>query len=227
MYRTFACLVISLLLAPNGCTLKTAPPQITVQPVSVTAIPPAAATFTFAANGSNLTYKGMLNSTIIPCAVTTKPNVACTVSPTTVAMNGDIFTATISNSGGSITTSGVATLTINPAPQTITMAATFTLPQGTSGVAYSANIGTIAQVTANGTLGCSTCTYAVTSGTIPASLSLSTSGILSGTPAAVAQSTTTSFTITVTLPATAFKGAAHAKIYATLSIPSQHSNSSR
>ncbi|HTK80986.1 MAG TPA: Ig domain-containing protein, partial [Bacteroidota bacterium] len=69
------------------------------------------------------------------------------------------------------------TITVSPA----------SLPNGTQGVAYSQNI------TASG--GSSPYTYAVTSGSLPAGLSLSSGGLLSGTPSS---SGVASFTITAT-----------------------------
>ncbi len=120
-----------------------------------------------------------------------------TYTPTTGYAGPDSFTYTATNAGG---TSAAATVTITVSPPTITIAPT-TLPNGTTGVAYSQTI------TAAG--GSGTFTYAVTGGTQPAGLTLSAAGLLSGTPSGTGPYT---FTVTATDtlsggPASPFTGA--------------------
>ncbi|WP_332676496.1 putative Ig domain-containing protein [Brevundimonas sp.] len=106
-----------------------------------------------------------------------------TYTPTTNYGGPDSFTYTATNAGG---TSAAATVTITVSPPTITVSPT-TLPNGTTGVAYSQAI------TAAG--GSGTYTYAVTSGAQPAGLTLSAAGVLSGTPSGTGPYT---FTVTAT-----------------------------
>jgi hypothetical protein len=172
---------------------KTPPPQITTQPQSVTVTAPAPATFNVVASGSKLSYQWLGNGGNITGATAA----SYTIPATTLAMNGSTFQVKVSNATATVT-SGTATLTIVAAPTTLTMLSTFTLPQGTVGTAYSANVATLAQVTLNGTLGCSTCSYTV-SPALPAGLTLApTTGIISGTPTATASAVSLTFTVTDT-----------------------------
>ncbi|MDR3635617.1 MAG: Ig domain-containing protein, partial [Isosphaeraceae bacterium] len=101
-------------------------------------------------------------------------------TPTATGASSFTVTATDNNSDSG---SQAFTLTVDPA---ITFTTT-SLPAATVGAAYSQ------QITATG--GSGTLTYAVTTGTLPAGLSLSTAGLLSGTPTATGAS---SFTVTAT-----------------------------
>jgi hypothetical protein len=89
------------------------------------------------------------------------------------------------------TCTGSGTLQVNGSGTPLSMASTFTMPSATVGVAYSASIATAASVTG----GQSPYTYSLVSGTLPGGLTLSTTGILSGTPTVAG---TFSFTIQVT-----------------------------
>ena len=171
--------------------MKPAPPKITTQPVSVTVTAPTPATFKVVASGSKLSYQWLQNSANIAGATLA----SYTTPPTTSVLNGATFQVKVSNATATVT-SGVATLTVVAASQTITMSATFTLAQATVGTAYSANIATAANVQLNG-VACTTCSYAITTGTAPAGLTLSTAGVLAGTPTTTG---TASFTIQVTAP---------------------------
>src|SRR5690606_2290469 len=84
----------------------------------------------------------------------------------------DSFTYTASNGVG---TSAPATVTITVAEPTITVAPS-TVPAATVGAAYSRTV-----TAANGT---GPYTYAISAGALPAGLSLSSGGVLSGTPTA-------------------------------------------
>jgi hypothetical protein len=93
------------------------------------------------------------------------------------------FTVTATDAATPANTAS-ATFTLLIEPLTI---ATATLPSGTVGAPYSASL-----TTANGT---SPFTFTVAGGTLPAGVSLSTAGVLSGTPTA---SGTSNFTVQVT-----------------------------
>lgn len=102
-------------------------------------------------------------------------------SPQSVAM-----TLTVSDSFGQSSSATGFTITVNPAPLAIT---TTSLPGGTIGTAYSQSIAV--------TGGTTPYTWSVSSGSLPAGLTLDTStGAISGTPTSAAVSS--SFTISVT-----------------------------
>ncbi|MCF1432628.1 hemagglutinin [Agrobacterium vitis] len=109
-----------------------------------------------------------------------------TYTPTAGYSGSDSFTYTATNAAG---TSSPATVTITVTAPAFTLSpASGTLTAATVGTAYTET------VTASG--GTSPYTYAVTSGTLPAGMSLNTStGAISGTPMTAAN---TSFTITAT-----------------------------
>ncbi|MCM2468426.1 putative Ig domain-containing protein [Agrobacterium vitis] len=107
-------------------------------------------------------------------------------TPTAGYSGSDSFTYTATNATG----------TSSPATVTITVTApTFTLSP-TSGALTAATVGTAYTETVTASGGTSPYSYAVTSGTLPAGMSLNTStGAISGTPTTAAN---TSFTITAT-----------------------------
>ncbi|NBF09677.1 putative Ig domain-containing protein [Pseudomonas sp. Fl4BN1] len=104
-------------------------------------------------------------------------------TPTAGYSGSDTFAYTATNANG---TSGPATVTITVSAPTINLSPT-TLPSGTQGTAYSQNLSTSG--------GTAPYSYAVTSGALPTGMSLSASGLISGTPSA---SGTFNLTITAT-----------------------------
>ena len=105
-----------------------------------------------------------------------------TISGSPMTAGNFSFTVKVTDKDGS-TDSQAYQVTINPAPLTIT---TGSLPGGTLGTAYSQTL------TAAG--GSGGYTWATTSGSLPAGLTLSAGGIISGTPTGA----TSNFTVTVT-----------------------------
>ena len=104
----------------------------------------------------------------------------CTISGTPTTAGSTTITVTVTDSGSpQQTASQSETIVINPAPLSLT---TSTLPSGTVGVPYSATIGV------NG--GTSPYSCAVTSGTLPAGLSISGCSV-SGIPTTASTSTVT------------------------------------
>jgi len=95
-----------------------------------------------------------------------------TYTPTAGYAGPDSFTYTATNVGG---TSAPATVTITVLPASISISPT-SLPNSTVGTAFSQTI------TSSG--GTAPYSYAVTAGALPAGLSLSSSGMLNGTPTA-------------------------------------------
>ncbi|MBW3507900.1 putative Ig domain-containing protein [Janthinobacterium sp. NKUCC06_STL] len=102
----------------------------------------------------------------------TASGTSITYTPTAGYGGPDSFTYTASNGAG---TSAPATVTITVSGPTITLAPS-TVPAATVGAAYSQNVSA-----ANGA---APYTYAITAGALPAGLSLSSGGLLSGTPTA-------------------------------------------
>ena len=170
-------------------------PSITSQPTNQTVTAGQTATFTVVATGTApLSYQWNKNGAAISGAT----SATYTTPATTSSDSGAKFTVVVSNSAGSIT-SNAATLTVNGGVPTIT---TTSLPNGTVGQAYSAQL--------NATGGTSPYTWSVSSGSLPAGLSLSVAGLISGTPTtagsstfaamvsdASSQSATSNFTLTV------------------------------
>ncbi|MBA8879178.1 uncharacterized protein YhjY with autotransporter beta-barrel domain/carbon monoxide dehydrogenase subunit G [Phyllobacterium myrsinacearum] len=115
----------------------------------------------------------------------TASGTAITYTPTAGHAGTDSFTYTATNASG---TSAPATVTITIGAPTLALTpAAGVLPGATVGTAYSQTF-----TTSGGT---AAYTYAVTTGALPAGLSLSTGGVLSGTPTAVGN---TNFAITAT-----------------------------
>ena len=105
------------------------------------------------------------------------------ISGTPIAAGTANFTVTVTDSSKQ-SASKALSITVAPPPVTVTTAS---LPGGTVGTAYSQTL------TASG--GAGGYTWAVSSGTLPAGLSLGASGTISGTPTTAG---TASFTVTVT-----------------------------
>ena len=104
----------------------------------------------------------------------------CTISGTPTTAGSTTITVTVTDSGSpQQTASQSETIVINPAPLTLT---TSTLPSGTVGVPYSATIGVSG--------GTSPYSCTITSGTLPAGLSISGCAV-SGTPTTAGSSTVT------------------------------------
>lgn len=127
------------------------------------------------ASGGVAPYTYTIASGSLPPGITLSGN--GTLSGTPSAGGSFNFTVTVTDSSGGSgpvsATSGPVLLTVN-AP-TITLSPP-TLPAASAGVVYSQNL------TAAG--GSGTYTYAVTAGTLPAGITLSSAGVISGTPTA-------------------------------------------
>jgi Putative Ig domain/Immunoglobulin domain len=159
-----------------------AAPSITAEPASLTVTVGQTATFSVAATGkAPLTYQWRMNGTAISGATTS----SYTTPATTASDNAAQFTVVVSNSAGSAT-SNTAVLTV-AAEQPLSIS-TASLTDGTVGRAYSATL------QASG--GTTPYSWSLSSGSLPAGLSLSaSSGLISGTPTTAG---TSSFTIKVT-----------------------------
>jgi hypothetical protein len=164
----------------NTATLTvTVPPSITTQPASQTVNAGQTATFTVAASGTpTLSYQWLKNGAAISGATST----SYTTPATAGSDNGALFTVTVTNGSGNVT-SNAATLTVNVPPSISTQPANQTV-----------NVGQTATfaVTATGT---ATLTYqwkkngSAISGATSASYT---------TPATASSDSGSSFTVTVT-----------------------------
>ncbi|MDQ1159560.1 hypothetical protein QE385_003957 [Sphingomonas sp. SORGH_AS 950] len=113
----------------------------------------------------------------------TASGTSITYTPTAGYSGSDSFTYTATNASG---TSAPSTVTVTVTAPTLTLAPA-TLPNGTAGTAYSQALSTSG--------GTAPYSYAVTAGALPAGLTLSSAGTLSGTPTA---SGTFNLTVTAT-----------------------------
>ncbi|WNL46391.1 putative Ig domain-containing protein [Dyella sp. BiH032] len=138
------------------------------------------------ATGGTAPYSYTIASGSLPAGITLASNGTLAGTPTAGGTFNFTVTATDSSGGTGpfSATSGALMLTVN-AP-TITLSPT-TLPNASVATAYSQN------VTASG--GTSTYSYAVTAGSLPPGLSVSSSGAITGTPTGAG---TYNFTITAT-----------------------------
>jgi hypothetical protein len=139
-------------------------------------------TATIGVTGGTSPYSCSITSSTLPAGLSLS---GCTVSGTpTTAGTSTVQVKVTDSSNPQQTASGPQTITIHPAGA---LTLTGTLPNATVGVAYSQALD------ASG--GRTPYSFSVTSGALPAGLTLSASGIVSGTPAAPGAST---FTVTVT-----------------------------
>src|SRR5207249_90934 len=155
-------------------------PSIIAQPVNQTVTAGQSATFSVTATGTApLSYQWNKNGTASSGAT----SAAYTTPPTTTADNGAQLTVAVSNTSGSVN-SQAATLMVTAA--TAVKITTTSLPNGTAQAAYS--------VTLQATGGTLPYTWSVSSGQLPAGLTLGASGTISGTPTTAGLAT---FTIQV------------------------------
>ncbi len=158
-------------------------PLISISPSTLPgAISGASYNQTITASGGKTPYTFLLTSGALPAGLSLSSAGVITGSSTELGTAN--FTVTATDSNECFATHAYS-ITINNCPA-ITLSPT-TLSSGTINVAYSQAI--------SSTGGTAPYTYAVTSGTLPSGLTLSSDGSLSGTPSAVGSS---SFTVTTT-----------------------------
>ena len=142
--------------APYVLTVNTLP-NITVQPAGQAVVAGQPATFTVVATGTGpINYQWNLGGVAISGATSS----SYTVPPTNVVNSGSVYTVTLTNVAGSVTSSG-ATLLVSPDPVALTFAPIAAQTYGTAPFTVSANSASIGAVT-----------YSVISG--PASINSST-----------------------------------------------------
>ena len=171
-----------------GGTSSPATVSITVNPQAPTA-GSASATVAYDSSGNAITLS-LGGGTAASVAVSTQAShgtatpsgTSISYTPTSGYSGSDSFAYTATNAGG---TSSPATVSVTVSPPTITVSPT-TLSAGTEGTAYSQTLST------NGGQAPYSFSTTPTSGALPAGVSLSSGGTISGTP-----STTGTFTFTV------------------------------
>ena len=172
---------------------KSAIAQIIVNPlpiVTTTTLQAATAGTTYFANidisGGSAPYNWSITSGALPPGLTLQGGSrgAASIAGEPTGPGSSSFTVTVKDASGA-TASQALTLTVNPpAPLTIT---TTSLPAAEVGIAYSQNL--------QATGGVPAYSWSLTAGSLPAGLTLSSSGTISGTPTTVG---TSSFTVKVT-----------------------------
>lgn len=174
--------------APATVTVTVSNPTVTYAPSS-----PAAGTVGTAysqtlasASGGTGPYTYTIASGALPAGISLASNGTLSGTPTAGGTFNFTVTATDSSTGAGPFTATSGTLTLTVAAPTITLSPS-ALTNATAATAYSQTI------TASG--GTAAYTYAIASGALPAGLTLSSSGVLSGTPTAGG---TFNFTVTAT-----------------------------
>ena len=175
--------------SPANSTTAAVSLTVSAAPVTPTLGSPAAATVstpytgTIPVSGGTAPYTCAISSGSLPNGLSLGANCSLTGTPTAVGSTVVNIMATDSSSPAATKVAPV-TITVNPLP-----ALTFTgsLPNAVLGATFSQTL------TAAG--GLAPYTYAVTAGSLPAGLSLSAAGMLSGTPTSAGAS---SFTVTAT-----------------------------
>ncbi len=180
----------------NSYTLTIASPAITLTPATLPAGTAGVAySQTFGASGGIAPYTFAVSSGALPAGLTLTSAGVLSGTPTAAGTFNFSVTVTDRTTGTPGTATNAYTLVIS-APTIVVNPAT--LPAATQSLAYSQ------QLTATG--GTAPYTFAVSTGTLPAGLTLSTSGLLSGTP-------TTAGTFAFTVRATDALGFAGTRAY--------------
>ncbi len=183
-------LALLMLAACGGSSTPSNALHVTTASPLTAAPANSAYSLTFAAAGGTAPYTWAVTAGTLPTGLTLSTAGVLSGTPTVVGTY--TFTVTVTDSAtptAATATLACSLLVTTPAPLAITT--TSPLTGGTVSSAYSL------QFAATG--GTSPYTWAVTVGTLPAGLTLSTAGLLSGTPTTAATST---FTVTVTDSAT-------------------------
>jgi outer membrane autotransporter protein len=168
-------------------TITVAAPTITVSPGSLpNANAGQAYSTTVTASGGTAAYTYAVTSGSLPSGITLSPTGVISGTSTVAGNFTFTVTATDSSTGAGAPFTGARTYTLTVAAPTVVVGPT-TLPNPTVGVAYSQNV-----VASGGT---APYTFAVTAGVTPDGLTLTTAGVLSGTPGAAG---TFNFTVTAT-----------------------------
>ncbi|WP_394663379.1 putative Ig domain-containing protein [uncultured Sphingomonas sp.] len=174
--------------ATRSYTLVIGAPALTLVPATLAnATVGVAYSQTLIANGGTAPYSYAVSAGALPAGVTLGANGTLSGTPTAGGSYNFTVTATDTTTtanGGPYTAARSYTLTVASATVALNPA---NLPAGTSGAAYSEAL--------SATSGTAPYSYAVTTGALPAGVTLSSSGVLAGTPT---QSGSFTFTVTAT-----------------------------
>jgi len=156
------------------------PPTVTLGAIPLAGTVPLTATAAESSSGVTITkVQFTLDGAPLNAAVTAAPYT--TNWNTTTTSNGThTIGATATNSAGQTGTAAGASVLVNNSanPPPMTIITPVTLPTATQNVAYTANLAQIDQLTG----GVPPYTFTLSSGSLPASLTLSAAGVISGTP---------------------------------------------
>ena len=162
--------------ATNSTTVAKAFTMSVVNPLTISSTSPltsgtagTAYSQTLAATGGTSVYTWSVSAGTLPTGLAFTS--AGVLSGTPTAAGTFNFTAQVADTGGLSTTKAFAVTIVNP----LTITSTSPLVGGTTGTAYSQTLAASGGVTAY--------TWSTASGTVPTGLSLSSAGVLSGTPA--------------------------------------------
>ncbi|MBS0631129.1 MAG: putative Ig domain-containing protein [Verrucomicrobia bacterium] len=171
----------------GSTTLTVTAPTITLSPTTLTAATVASATSqTITASGGTATYSYAVTAGALPAGLTLATNGALSGTPTAAGTFNFTITATDSSTGTSAPFTGSRAYSLTVSAPTITLSPTsLTNPA----------VGSPTSQTLTASGGTATYTYAVTAGALPAGLTLSSSGSLTGTATAAG---TFNFTVTAT-----------------------------
>ena len=185
--------LLAALVALTGCTSTSTDLTSSVTlAITTTSLPTGqvgtAYSTTLAATGGKAPYKWVLTSGALPAGLTLNPSTGAITGTPTETASATILTVTVTDSSIPAQSKSVSlSLTISssaPAPLAIT---TTSLPNGQDGNAYSATLAA--------TGGTTPYNWSVSSGTLPAGLSLNAAtGAITGTPTATAGATPLTFT---------------------------------
>jgi len=163
----------------------------TASPLTAGTVGTAYTPLTFASTGGTGTKTWAVSAGTLPAGLALSTAGVLSGTPTAAtAVPTPTFTVQVTD-GASATATKVFSLTINPATAALTISTASPLTAGTVGTAYT-------PLTFASTGGTGTKTWAVSAGTLPAGLALSTAGVLSGTPTAATVVPTPTFTVRVT-----------------------------
>jgi hypothetical protein len=192
---------------------KMASLQIKVSPpptVSINSLPAATAgtayNQTLSVSGGTSPYTWSITAGTLPAGLSLNASTgAITGTPTGAGSNSVTFQVT---DAAKDSASQIITITVT-APPALTIT-TATLPAGTTGTAYSQTL--------QATGGVPSYTWSKSAGNLPAGLSLSSAGVISGTPSGTFTGTS-SFTVTLTDSQTPVHGTTAANLSITVSAP--------
>jgi hypothetical protein len=172
-------------------TINSSPPSITTSSLWNGTVG-VAYSQTMAATGGTSPYTWTITTGTLPLGLTLSSSGVISGTPTT-ASGQTSLTFKVTDSTGAVATKSL-TITINSTTPSIT---TSSLPNGTVAVTYSQTLAA--------TGGTSPYTWTITAGTLPAGLSLSSSGIISGTPTTAGGPASLTFRVTDSASATTTK----------------------